>query len=111
MPKPIGPNSAPFTLGLTTKTKHRWRPRHGQPLSATTTPSRLEMWFCRLLKRLPKWLIHPAWAICLGALLSISGHDELLLRGIGLFLVAVWLSIDLWAKLLPQKRKWKFVLG
>jgi len=47
------------------------------------------------------------------ALIKISGHGELTLRSWGLLLIAIWLSVDLWAWLLPKADKYhlKFAIG
>ncbi len=88
--------------------KNSWRPRNGQPLSFPPVPGRVEIWIRARLAKMPEWFKHPLWGVIVGALIAFSGRQDLLLRSFGLFLVAVWLSVDIWHWLLRRHGRWSF---
>jgi hypothetical protein len=94
--------------------KVSWRPRHGQRLSALDKRrSKLEDVATSYLGKIPKIFLYPVWGLVVGALVTFSGRGELTLRSWGLLLIAVWLSVDLWAWLLPRTDKYhiKYAFG
>src|SRR5712692_2450882 len=89
-----------------------WRPRLGAKLSEIDkNPNTVELSAKHVLGKVPKVFLHPVWGILVAAFLTFSGRGEMQLRGIGLVLVAMWLSVDLWAWLILKRWKWRFVIG
>jgi hypothetical protein len=93
--------------------KKPWRPRHGALLSVVDRrgPSKVETSAKSLLGKIPKIFLSPIGGLTVGVLIRFSGRGELQLRSVGLLCVAVWLSADLWARLIKRDWKWKFVAG
>jgi hypothetical protein len=58
-------------------------------------------------------LPHPVWGIVVATLIAFSGRGELLLRSVGMVLIAIWLALDLWAWLLDRAPhgRWTLVYG
>jgi len=80
----------------------------------------LENQTASIFGKIPKAFLYAPVAVLVGALIAGTGRGELLFRSIGFFLVALWLSVDLWAWLLRKKvqaknlRWWqscKFAIG
>ena len=71
--------------------------------------SALERKSKKLFATAPPFLLKPWWAILVGLLLEYA--PSLWIRSLGLSIVSIWLSIDLWAWLLRKKTYWKFVIG
>jgi hypothetical protein len=67
----------------------------------------------KILDKVRKVLPHPVYGIVVAALIAFSGRGELLLRSIGMVLIAVWLALDLWAWLLNKapRSRWTIVCG
>jgi hypothetical protein len=63
----------------------------------------LELQAAFIAARCRPYFWHPVVATLIGTFLTFAGHNILLLRSIGLFLVVVWLSVDLWIWLLHKK--------
>src|SRR5258708_29809116 len=91
--------------------RSRWLPRHGEKIEKPWSPGPLHRTIQSYLAKVRTVLPHPVWGIVVATLLAFSGRGELLLRSLGLLLIAVWLSIDLWAWLLAKRTRWKFVMG
>lgn len=58
-------------------------------------------------------LPHPLWGLVIAALLTISGHNYLVLRSIGLSLVTLWLAVEFLAWWLERKwiRDFQWIVG
>lgn len=80
-----------------------WRPRHGKKFNENPERSFLEIQFAFIARSIPKFLLHPLWAIVVAALIAGTGRRELFLRSSGFLFVALWLSVDLWVWLLGKK--------
>jgi len=89
-----------------------WRPRNGLRLSAIDNrPPKAEIVAQQLLGKIPKIFLYPVWGLLVAALIAIVGRGELLLKSVGLILVAVWLAVDFWAWLIKKHRRWTYVIG
>lgn len=104
-------------LALCVPGKNAWRPRHGKSLTPKPR-NRYEEWATSILIKGPKKLFwYPVAAIVIGTALAFAGHLEVLIRSVGILLLAIWLSVDLWIVLLGSKlsqkriRRWKYVIG
>jgi heme/copper-type cytochrome/quinol oxidase subunit 4 len=73
-------------------------------------PSRYTEKAIKYLDRLRKILPHPVWGIVVATLIAFSGRSELILRSIGMCLIAIWLSLDLWAWLLRKRPRWAWTM-
>jgi hypothetical protein len=90
--------------------RRQWRPRQEHKLSPCS-PGPLHHNIQKYIDKVRKLLPHPVWGIMVATLIAFSGRGELQLRSVGLLLVSIWLSIDLWSWLLGRKTQWKFVIG
>lgn len=88
-----------------------WKPRDGGQIDSPKLFEAWAVWISRILDRAPAFLLKPWVGIAVGALITITGRSDLEIRSAGLLLVAVWLSIDLWAWLLHKESRWRFVVG
>jgi hypothetical protein len=105
-------------LGLCVPGKNAWRPRHGKSLMPKSLRNRYEELAASILKKGPKKLFwYPVVAIVIGTALAFAGHLEVPIRSVGILLLALWLSVDLWIVLLgstvshKRLRVWRYVIG
>lgn len=75
--------------------------------------SKIERRVLDILERVQAKLPHPVLGIVIGFLIAFAGRSELVLRSWGLLLIVAWLTVDLWAWLLPKSVRYnlKYALG